>query len=441
MHGENEVETSRGDADPATVVWKFGGTSVADHGRLRAVAERMVAAHREGSRVVAVLSAMGRSTDELWEQAYAMSTQPSLRELDALLSVGEAVSCALAAMAIHDRGSRAVSLNAAQVGIVTDGAHSNARLRYVPTRRIIAELDAGAIVLVTGFQGVSEAGDVTTLGRGGSDASAVALAAALGLDRCDIFTDVPGVFTADPRLVPDARPLESLGHEEMLELAEGGAAVLQPRAVELAAAHGVDVHLRSGFTHESGTWIRRELPRLESLDVVGLAHRAHERLYAVPDVSPSRVVAALAARGASVGALVRHGGEVRFTAPGTEPGEVDAAFGDVGGGVRVHDDLGTVSVVSTGIARKPEITSRALGTLEGAGIEAFMLTATPGRVSVHVDAARVPHAVRLLHDTFLGPDTKGRVADVVPIAVPSVADLGTFDGDGAHARANGESTR
>jgi aspartate kinase len=427
MHGENEVETSRGDADPATVVWKFGGTSVADHGRLRAVAERMVAAHHEGSRVVAVLSAMGRSTDELWEQAYAMSTQPSLRELDALLSVGEAVSCALAAMAIHDHGCRAVSLNAAQVGIVTDGAHSNARLRYVPTRRITAELDAGAIVLVTGFQGVSEAGDVTTLGRGGSDASAVALAAALGLDRCDIFTDVPGVFTADPRLVPDARPLESLGHEEMLELAEGGAAVLQPRAVELAAAHGVDVHLRSGFTHESGTWIRRELPRLESLDVVGLAHRTH--------------VGALAARGASVGALVRHGGEVRFTAPGTEPGEVDAAFGDVGGGVRVHDDLGTVSVVSTGIARKPEITSRALGTLEGAGIEAFMLTATPGRVSVHVDAARVPHAVRLLHDTFLGPDTKGHVADVVPIAVPTVADLGTFDGDAAPARANGEPTR
>ncbi|HSK59298.1 MAG TPA: aspartate kinase, partial [Actinomycetospora sp.] len=179
------------DGSPATVVWKFGGTSVADEHRLRAVAERMVAAHRDGLRVVAVLSAMGRSTDQLCEQAYAMSAQPSLRELDALLSVGEAVSCALAAMAIHELGCRAVSLNAAQVGIVTDGAHSNARLRHVPTHRITAELDAGAIVLVTGFQGVSEAGDVTTLGRGGSDASAVAVAAALGLDRGDIFTDVP----------------------------------------------------------------------------------------------------------------------------------------------------------------------------------------------------------------------------------------------------------
>ncbi|MFC5141333.1 aspartate kinase [Actinomycetospora rhizophila] len=421
---------------PATVVWKFGGTSVADHERLRAVAERMVAAHHDGLRVVAVLSAMGRSTDELCARAYTMSSQPSLRELDALLSVGEAISCALAAMAIHELGCRAVSLNAAQIGIVTDGAHSNARLRHVPTHRITAELDDGAIVLVTGFQGVSETGDVTTLGRGGSDASAVAVAAALGLDRCDIYTDVPGVFTADPRLVPDARPLESVGHEEMLELAEGGAGVLQPRAVELAAAQGVDVHLRSSFTHESGTWIRRELPRLESLDVVGLAHRHQERLYAVPDVSPSHVASVLAARGASVGALVRQGSEVRFTAPGTDPAEIDAAFGAADGGVRVHDDLGTVSVVSTGIARKPEITCRALRALEGAGIEAFLLTVTPGRVSVHVDAARVPHAVRLLHDTFLGPAVPAPVADVVPIPVPA---LDPVDADGAHPR--GESVR
>jgi aspartate kinase len=427
------------DGSAATVVWKFGGTSVADEQRLRAVAERMVVAHRDGYRVVAVLSAMGRSTDQLCDQAYSMSTQPSLRELDALLSVGEAISCALAAMAIHELGCRAVSLTAAQVGIVTDGAHSNARLRHVPTDRITAELDAGAIVLITGFQGISEAGDVTTLGRGGSDASAVAVAAALGLDQCDIFTDVAGVFTADPRLVPEARPLASLGHEEMLELAEGGAAVLQPRAVELAAAHGVDVHLRSSFTHESGTYIRREAPRLESLDVVGLAHRGQECLYTVADVSPSKVAAVLAARGAAVGALVRHGSEVRFTAPGTGPGEVEAAFDQGDAGVRVHDDLGTVSIVSTGIARKPEITSRALSTLEAAGIEAFLLTATPGRVSVHVDAARVPHAVRLLHETFLGADA-GDVA-VVPDLVPTTSEAPVFANDGAHAWLNGETIR
>src|SRR5882757_4749024 len=230
-------------AAAAPLVWKFGGTSVADHARLRAVAERMVAAQRSGRGVVAILSAMGSSTDELAEMAYKMSARPPLRELDALLSVGESISVALASMAVAELGSHAVSLSGPQAGIRTDGQHGNARLREIRPQRIHDALAQGSIVLVTGFQGMSADGDVTTLGRGGSDASAVALAAALGATECEIFTDVPAVYTADPRLVPHAERRTSLRPEEMLEMAEAGAAVLQPRAVELAIAHNIDIHL------------------------------------------------------------------------------------------------------------------------------------------------------------------------------------------------------
>lgn len=389
------------------LVWKFGGTSVADHDRLRAVAERMVIAQRDGHRVVAVLSAMGRSTDGLAELAAAMSALPPQRELDALLSVGESISCALAAMAVHELGSRAVSLTGAQAGIRTDARHGNARLRAVHPRRIGEALDGGAIVLVTGFQGISDDGDVTTLGRGGSDASAVALAAALGARECDIFTDVPAVFTADPRVVPDARRLESLRHEEMLEMAEAGAAVLQPRAVELGMAYGVDIHLRSSFSAEPGTWIRNGGGGFEGEDpagdVAGIAHREQESLYSTRGVSAAAVAAALQRRGVAVGAMVCAGDEVRCTAPGTADTEVLAALHAVGAGVEVLDGLGTVSVVSAGIARKPDITARALGALEDAGIAPRLVTTTPGRVTVHLSAALVADAVRLLHKIFVPP--------------------------------------
>ena len=229
-----------------------------------------------------------------------MTARPPLRELDALLSVGESISCALAAMAVSELGSRAVSLTGRQAGISTDAAHGNARLVGISPQRIHDELDAGSIVLVTGFQGVSSDGDVTTLGRGGSDASAVAVAAALGATECEIFTDVPAVFTADPRVVPDARRLSTVRHEEMLEMAEAGAGVLQPRSVELALAHGVDIHLRSSFSAEPGTWIRREAAGFEttgSAEVAGVAHRRQESLYAADGVGAGAVTAALAERG------------------------------------------------------------------------------------------------------------------------------------------------
>lgn len=407
----------------STVVWKFGGTSVADPDRLRAVAERMVAAHRAGRRVVAVLSAMGKTTDELSGLAYQLSGRPPRREMDALLAVGEQVSCALAAMAVHQLGAPAISLTGEQAGLLTDATHGNARLREVRPDRIHAALDDGAIVLVTGFQGISQGGDVTTLGRGGSDASAVAVAAELGLTECEIFTDVPAVYTADPRVVPDARPICQLRHEEMLELAEAGAGVLQPRSVELAAAHGVDIHLRSSFSQQDGTWIRREgsvaQRGAEQDTIAAVAHRFDEPMYSVKGVSPAAVASALAGRGAAVGAMAPNEDQVRFSAPGVEQAEVAAAMDDLGTPLDVHQELGTVSVVSLGIARKPAVVAQALTTLEDAGIEVAFVTTTPGRVSVHVPNSAVADAARLLHRTFIpsaADATPASTADSKPAA-------------------------
>lgn len=390
-------------------VWKFGGTSVADHDRMRAVATRMVDQHRSGRRVVAVLSAMGKFSDELIDMAYKQSSRPQLRELDALLSVGEQISCALAAMAVEELGVPAVSFNGEQAGIRTDDQFGNARLIGVNPEQITAALEQGRIVLVTGFQGVSPLGDTTTLGRGGSDASAVAVAAGLGLGECEIFTDVAGVFTADPRVVPCARRLDTLRHSEMLEMAEAGAGVLQPRSVELAAAHGIDIHLRSSFTDAPGTWIRGSgagsaAPGAETAGVTGIAHRNQDTLYSASGVSPAKLLRALASRGAAIGTLQvsdSAGAPVLFTAPGVEPAEVTGALAELDAAVSVHDDLGSVSVIAAGIARKPAVAAAALSALEAAGIDAEMVTTMPGRLTVHVNAADVHDAVRLLHTLFI----------------------------------------
>jgi aspartate kinase len=402
--GPRAIETAA-----APLVWKFGGTSVADHGRLRAVAERMVAAHRAGRGVVAVLSAMGHTTDELVAQAAQMTDRPPLRELDALISVGESISCALAAMAVTELGETAISLNGAQAGIHTDGQHGDARLRDIQPERIHQALDQGAIVLVTGFQGVSEHGDVTTLGRGGSDASAVALAAALGATQCEIFTDVPAIYTADPRLVPHAERRTSIRPEEMLEMAEAGSAVLQPRAVELAIAHQIDIHLRSSFSTEDGTWIRRDRSigtegiGTEGSDtgIAGIAHRRHESLYTVKDLDIPELAGALAARGLTLGSLIPDTPGLRFTAPGAPTAEVTAALHAAGASVRVDHELGSVSVVAPGVTRKPRITAQTLAALHHAGITPHLIHTTPARITVLVDSTTLEDTVRLLHNTFI----------------------------------------
>jgi len=414
--GDDPISDATRTAHPV-VVWKFGGTSVADPMRLRAAAERMIAAQRAGQRVVAVLSAMGSTTDELVALSRAVSSRPQLRELDALLAVGEAVSCALAAMAVDELGSRAVSLTGAQAGILTDDRHGNARLHEIRPLRILEELDTGAIVLVTGFQGISPSGDVTTLGRGGSDASAVAVAAALGRRECEIFTDVDGVFTADPRVVAGARRLPTIGRTQMLQLASAGAAVLQPRAVELAIAHDVDIYVRSSLTGMSGTWIVEEASMFETGEIVGVAHRDRVSCYAVRGLSPAAITAALAGRGSSVGTVVRHGGEVLFTAPGMDENEVVAVLAPAGAHVDVHE-YGAVTVVGCGLDRRPDVAARALLALERDGIDPHLVISTPSCVSFHIPTPRVHSAVRLLHDLFALYGTAAVDRDLAGVAAP-----------------------
>src|SRR5438132_8783692 len=271
---------------PETLVMKFGGTSVANAERLKRAARRIVARREQGKRVVAVRSARGSTTDELTEMAFEVSPNPHPRELDMLLSTGERQSCALCAMAINDLGHRAISLTGSQAGIVTDTSHTKARILEVRADRIRSALDEGAIVLVAGFQGVSTAKDVTTLGRGGSDTTAVALAAAIAADVCEIYTDVPGVFSADPRIVPDARKLSMVSFEEMLEMAASGAGVLQLRAVEYARMHGVRIHCRSSFDDTPGTVVLPEEETMEKPLITAVVHSTEEAritLLGVPD--------------------------------------------------------------------------------------------------------------------------------------------------------------
>src|SRR5829696_3915111 len=300
------VEPAEPPAAAGTLVMKFGGTSVADPEKIRRVASRLVEAKRAGNRVVAVVSAMGQHTDELVSLAHEVSPQPKPREMDMLISVGERISCALVAMAIADLGQDAISLTGSQAGIVTDTVHGKAKIVEVRAHRIHEALDFDRIVLVAGFQGVSTDFDITTLGRGGSDTTAVALAAALGADACEIYTDVDGVHTADPRVVPDARKLHAVSYEEMLELAASGAKVLQVRSVEVARNHNVKLHVRSTFSAEEGTWIREEDDRmLEKALISGVTHTREETLYRVEGIDPARLFAILAEAGVNVDTIVR----------------------------------------------------------------------------------------------------------------------------------------
>jgi len=390
---------------PRRVVWKFGGTSVGDVQRLRAVAARLVTARRQGLQVVAVLSAMGHTTDELVGLAGEFSALPPAREMDALLSVGETISCALAAIAVADLGEPVVSMTGAQAGIITDAAHGRAQLSRVDPGRIIDALDAGKIVLVAGFQGQSENGDVTTLGRGGSDASAIVLAAALGLTECDILTDVDGVYTADPRIVPNARRITGLGHAEMLQLADSGAQVLQTRAVELARAHGVDIHVRSSLVTGPGTWIRKESAMFDKQGIAGIAHRRHDPVYSVTGGSLSQVSAALYGYDIAAGSFVADAwGGVRFTAPGTAAAIVITAL------ERAHmpatvQDLGSVSLVGAAVAERAHTINEVLATLDGLDVPVHLVTTAASRISCYVPDQQVETAARALHDAFDLPAT------------------------------------
>jgi aspartate kinase len=384
-----------------TLVMKFGGTSVGDPEKLKDVARRLVSAQAEGRRVVAVLSAMGHTTDDLVRLAYEVSARPKPRELDMLISVGERISCALAAMAIHDLGAEAISLTGSQAGIVTDTVHGRAKIVDVRARRIHEALDQDKIVLVAGFQGVSTDFDITTLGRGGSDTTAVALAAALGARVCEIYTDVEGVFTADPRLVPTARKLHAVSFEEMLELAASGAKVLQVRSVEVARNHDIRLHVRSTFSGEEGTWVREEDDRmLEKALISGVTHTREETLYRVSGTTASQLFSALADAGVNVDTIVQTGPEIVFSAPADDRDAASDVLERLSVDWNARDDLGKVSVIGAGMKSHPGVAAKAFETLAQAGIEPEVVTTSPIKIACHLRSDQVDEAVVVLHRAF-----------------------------------------
>ena len=318
-----------------------------------------------------------------------------------LISVGERISCSLCAIAIHDLGHEAISLTGSQAGIVTDTEHGKAKIVDIRARRIHEALDAEKIVLVAGFQGVSTDYDITTLGRGGSDTTAVALAAALGAEACEIYTDVEGVHTADPRVVTEARKLHAVSYEEMLELAAGGAKVLQLRSVELARGHDVKLHVRSSFSDADGTWIREEDERmLEKALISGVTHTIQERVYRVENISAAKLFEALAEAGVNVDTVVQTGGEIVFSAADAEGTGADAALEKLGVPWSAREDLGKVSIVGAGMRSHPGVAAKAFSTLEELGIEPQIVTTSPIKIACFVPRGDVERAVQALHSAF-----------------------------------------
>ena len=396
---------------------KFGGTSVADAERIKRAAQRIVAAREDGARVVAVLSARGKTTDELVAMAHEVSERPHPREMDMLLSTGERISCALAAMVINDLGHEAISLTGSQAGIVTDTSHTKARILDVRADRIKKALDENKVVLVAGFQGVSTASDVTTLGRGGSDTTAVALAAALSADVCEIYTDVSGVYSADPRIVPGARKLRVVSFEEMLEMASSGARVLQLRSVEYARNHGVRIHCRSSFLDEPGTFVVTEEETMEQPLVTAVTHSTDEArvtLTGLPDRPgvAGRVLTAMAHANVNVDLIIQnepetegHGADMSFTVPradlvsakeGLEQIKDELGFGDI-----VTDPtMGQVSLVGAGMKSHPGVAAKAFTVIGEAGINIEMISTSPIKISCVIREADVVQAVRRLAAAF-----------------------------------------
>ncbi|MEX0664170.1 MAG: aspartate kinase [Acidimicrobiia bacterium] len=397
------------------VVQKYGGTSVADPERIKAVAEHIVATRRAGNEVVVVVSAMGKTTDELEQLAHEVSASPNAREMDMLLTSGERISIALLCMAIIDRGEHAVSFTGSQAGIVTDTTHRKAKIVDVRADRLREAIDQGAVAVVAGFQGVSTAFDVTTLGRGGSDTTAVALAAALDAEACEIYTDVDGVFTADPRLVPRARRLERLSYEEMLDMAATGSRVLALRSVEFARNHGVRVHVRSSFTWEPGTWVVNEEEAMEQAIISGVTNDTSEAkitLSHVPDRPgvAAKVFRALADEAINVDMIVQNVStaghtDISFTLPKEDLGRagkvMEQLVEDVSAsGFTPDEGIGRVSLVGAGMKTHPGVAATMFEVLAREHVNIEMISTSSIRISCVVQEADVEKAVRALHDAF-----------------------------------------
>jgi aspartate kinase len=402
---------------PGLVVMKFGGSSVADTDKLKRVAERLVAAREDGSKVVGVLSAMGKTTDELIRLAHEVSMQPHPREYDMLVSTGERISNALCAMAIHDLGHEAVSFTGSQAGIVTDGSHTKAKIVEVRAQRIHEALAEDRIVLVAGFQGVSTSThDVTTLGRGGSDTTAVALAAALGADACEIFTDVAGVFTADPRIVPEASKLDYVTYEEMLEMSASGAKVMALRSIEVARSYGVKLRVRSTFVDGEGTWIGEEdAALLEKAIISGVTHDTSEAKVVIVDVPDqpgvaARVFRALADAGVNVDMIVQNVSEhgttsITFTMPKSDVAVadpiLDALAKEIGArGVTRDPEIAKISLIGAGMKSHPGVAADMFDALAEAGINIEIISTSSIRISCVIRADEVERAVQAVHARF-----------------------------------------
>jgi aspartate kinase len=396
-------------------VQKYGGSSVADPDRIRGVARRAIDTAKAGHQVVVVVSAMGKTTDGLIRLAAEVTDTPSERELDMMLATGEQVSIALLAMAIEALGHPARSLTGPQAGIRTDGAHTRARIMAIGAEQVRRALDDGRIAVVAGFQGVSEGGEITTLGRGGSDLTAVALAAALRADVCEIYTDVDGVYTADPNVVPDARKLPRVSYDEMLEMASLGAKVLQSRSVEFAKRYGVSVHVRSTFKADPGTLVTMEDPNMEAVLVTSVTHdrgQAKVSILRVPDRPgiAAQIFGTVADHGMVVDMIVQNISrdgytDISFTLPRTDRVKAVEVLSEVArridaGGVAHDDRIAKVSIVGTGMRSHSGVAARMFQTLSREGINIQMISTSEIAVSCVIEDKYTELAVRALHDAF-----------------------------------------
>lgn len=406
------------------VVQKYGGSSVANPDRIKAVAQRVLATRQSGVAVIVVVSALGDTTDELIQLARQITDRPPQREIDMLLSTGEQVSIALLAMAIHALGHPVVSLTGAQGGIFTDNVHTKARIQRVDTQRVVKELGEGKIVIVAGFQGVNPENDITTLGRGGSDTTAVALAAALGASMCEIYKDVDGVFTADPRIVPQARKLADISYAEMLEMASLGAVVLQPRAVEYGAEHRVPIHVRSSFNDSEGTIVRGERLLEKDMIVVGAAHDTNVAKVVILDVPDRpgvayRIFSQLAAEAINVDMIVQTTKQEQATdlvfsvcrddLPRAQEIVIQVAAELGARDVLFDPHVAKVSIVGAGMVSNPGVAARMFEALAEENINIQVISTSEIKVSCLIETDAVGRAIRAIHARFgLGERTEER---------------------------------
>ncbi len=424
------------------IVQKFGGTSVADSEKILSAARKAVATQQQGNQVVMVVSAMGKNTDMLVDLAQQINTRPPAREMDMLLSTGEQVSVALMAMAIHSLGAQAVSLTGAQIGIRTDSSHTRARIQSIPTDRMRQSLDENKIVIAAGFQGIDENFNITTLGRGGSDLTAVALAAVLKADACEIYTDVDGVYTTDPRILPDARKVSQISYDEMLELASLGAGVLHSRSVEFAKRYGVTIHVRHSFSDKPGSLVVAE-SESPTQAVGGAAVTKNESLVSVKNIpdQPGTSLAIfekIAAENITVDMIVQNIGldgkaNISFTVLDDDldvtKDAVGKALSELGSGqLEYRQDVSKVSVVGLGMAQQTGVADHMFRTLAAAGINIQMITTSEIKISVLVERERAEESLRLVHDAF-SLQTAPADAQTKDIGAANESDIGEVASD------------